>query len=146
MRTLIHSFDNDLIDPYDSENLVKINVTLANSTYFQKGAFCELVPGTTGNQIRPVPSGVTGTPIGVFPRNAITDASGNITSGTPTGGNEFGVTLQSVDLIVNGTFKTADLVQTGAGAINSAYVTPGARNTIGRLLTGTTATGIVKLI
>ncbi|NBW18090.1 MAG: hypothetical protein EBR82_59965 [Caulobacteraceae bacterium] len=145
MRTAIHTFDNDMLDAYDSENVVKVNVTLLGSTYFQKGAFVELVPGTTGNQIRPVPSGVVGTPIGIFPRNAITDASGNITLGTPASGNEFGVTVQSVDMIISGTYKTVDLVQTGAGAINSAYLTPGTRNSIGRLVTGSTANGVAKL-
>ncbi|NBW15432.1 MAG: hypothetical protein EBR82_46300 [Caulobacteraceae bacterium] len=145
MRTLILGFDNDLLQPFDEQNAVQLPVTLATSTYFQKGAFVELVPGGTANQIRPVPSGVVGTPIGLFIRNAITDSAGNITLGTPAAGNEQFATIQSATVMTSGHFKTSDLVQTGAGAINSAYVTPGNRNAIGRLVTGTTANGTIKL-
>jgi hypothetical protein len=149
MRTRLFDISYDVLEAKDPQNVVHISVQPAASTYFQKGAFLQLVAGNV-NQVQPVPSGVTGTPVGICPRDFTTDASSNITFGTPaTGGNEHGATFQSFAMMVNGTFSTADLVQTGAGQIRSAYVgdTSGSLrlNTIGRLIVGTTSQGVVKI-
>ena len=149
MRTRLFDITNDLLEPRDPQNAVHVPFQPTTSTYFQKGAFLQQVAGSP-NILQPVPAGVTGTPVGICPRDFITDSAGNVTFGTPaSGGNEHGATFQSVSMVICGTFSTQDLVQTGAGQIRTAYVgdVSGAlrSTTIGRLVIGTTAQGIVKI-
>jgi len=66
-----------------------------------------------------------------------TDASGNITFGTATGGGEFGQTYKSCPAYENGVFKTTDL----AGLDANAVTVMGAMLTDGTLASGTIRIG-----
>ncbi len=71
---------------------------------------------------------------------AATDSSGNITLGGASGGGDKQQTVTTVPAFISGTFRTEDLVQSGAGMITVANVAD-----MGRLIEGTTQQGLLKL-
>jgi hypothetical protein len=69
-----------------------------------------------------------------------TDSSSNVTFGAQASGNEHGVVFTYVPAYISGTFKTADLVQSGAGSIDANAVTK-----LGRLVEGTISVGLIRI-
>ncbi len=145
MRVLAAQFDELAVTPKNVAMAATEIYTFDSSTYFQAGAFLELKPGSN-NTIRPVPSGVTGTPVGIMPINAMTDSAGNITLGSPAGGNEWGANANITQAVwITGQFDTSQLVQSGAGQIRSQYFQRGNGAQCGTLKIGTTAAGTINL-
>jgi hypothetical protein len=70
-------------------------------------------------------------PVGVLQYACTTDASGNISPGTSTSGNEWGVTRKYASVYMAGEFLTDDLVGLDANAVGK----------LGRLVQGTVAHG-----
>ncbi len=75
--------------------------------------------------------------------DAVTDASSNITFGSQAQ-SEWGESHLTAPVYVAGTFRTDDLVQTGAGAIDQNAVTY-QHPPLGKLMQGTTALGLLRM-
>jgi hypothetical protein len=129
----------DVLQPADSKwAQFTIAVPLKESTTYPQG--CLLEQGTVSGKYQPYSSG---TPALLLKRACITDASGNITFGTATGGMEFGQTYPTADCFYAGLFRTADLPQAGTGAIDANAVSATSNKAIGKLIMGTLAAGLL---
>lgn len=90
----------------------------------------------TVNGAYTIPNGAgTQTAKAILPWDVATDAGGNITLGTTTGGGEFNETWRTVPVYVNGYFATQDLVGLDATAVTQ----------LGHLVTGTTTLGVLVI-
>lgn len=138
-------YTEDYLMPFDTAVTARtISVRIQPSTYVAKGAFLQQVGGSPG-VFQPVPVGVAGTPTTINKRDLITDASGNITFGSPATGMDQAQTYFTADAYYAGVFIAQDLVQTGAGAITAAYFQSNSGRTIGELVSGTITQGIVQI-
>lgn len=72
---------------------------------------------------------------GILPIDVATDPSGRITTGSIAVGNEHGGTKLEQSMIVRGMFRTEDLIGLDSNAVAD----------LGRLVRGTTSTGILQL-
>ena len=125
------------------ELAVTIAVRLPANAVYPKGTVLGEVSATPGLFKAYATGSADGSqiPKAVVPYDVSTDASGNIYFGTAAV-SEFGQFYPSVDVYIAGYFYTADLPQTGIGAIDAnAITTPQLV-----LKQGTLAAGLVKLI
>jgi len=134
-----NTYTNEVLQPYlHADNAAVYPFVPGPSLYFQAGAFLQPL-GSAPTKLIPVPSGVAGTPVAINKRSFSTDANGAITYGSPSGGGEFGQTYTTAECFLRGAFKTADLVQVGAGAISVNYGSGATAQRLGNLLFTTTA-------
>jgi hypothetical protein len=94
-------------------------------------------PGTYGPYSAAATNGLQW-PTGILQYACTTDASGNVSPGTSTSGNEWGVTRKYAPMYVQGEFWCADLV----GLDEAALALPG----FGRLTQGNVTSGRVLLL
>jgi hypothetical protein len=136
------TYTGDYIQPAIREDLaVSIAVKLKASTTYPKG--CIVAQLTADGVFEPYATGGAGgveTAKGILKRACVTDASGNITFGTATGGMEYGQTHLTADIYVAGFFYTADIPQASTGLIDAAGVT----DMGGMIVKGTLADGLLK--
>jgi hypothetical protein len=92
------------------------------------------VAGTAGTYAPYLSGNTNGTqiPKGVLQYACTTDASGNVSPGTSTSGNEWGLTRKYASMYVQGEFSCQDLVGLDANCITVGF---------GRLVQGTVASG-----
>lgn len=100
--------------------------TVATSTAGSAGT-----PGTYGPYSATATNGLQ-LPTGVLQYACTTDASGNVSPGTSTSGNEWGVTRKYAQMYVQGEFSCADLVGLDMNCITVGF---------GRLVQGTVTSG-----
>jgi hypothetical protein len=136
------TYTGDYLQPAIREDLaVSIAVRLKASTTYPKGCVLGMVTadGTYGPYASGASDGTEDAKL-LLKRACITDASGNITFGTATGGMEYGQTHLTADAYAAGFFYTADIPQASTGAIDAAGVT----DLGGKIVKGTLADGILK--
>jgi head decoration protein D len=116
-------------------------VKLPASVTYPKGTVLGEVTATPGTFKAYDDAAVDGTATArcILQRACATDASGNITFGTSATGDAFGQTHKSAPAFFGGSFKTSDLKQSGAGAIDAAAVT----DLGGHLISGTLSNGVL---
>lgn len=130
-----------LVPVYNAEDALRINVKLPASVTYAKGTILGEVTATPGTYAAYASGSSDGsqTPKCILEYACATDASGNITLGTTASGGPFGETLLAAPAYFQGAFKTAELVQSGAGAIDANAVTKlGAH-----LVSGTIVDGVI---
>jgi hypothetical protein len=124
-----------LKDPGDSG---RINVNLKPSSTFAAGTILGEITATPGTYGAYATGNVDGTAAAtlILEYACVTDASGNVTFGTGTAGqSEWGQTYKGAPVFVSGIFATQDLVGLDAGAVTK----------LGRLLQGTTTSGMLAV-
>lgn len=136
------TFTYDYLQPAQSPELADvIRVKLKASTVFPKGCLLGEI-GTTG-VFGPYDNAASdGTEVAklLLKYPCATDASNNITYGGASGGGEWGESEKQAPAYYVGVFFGADLPQSSTGAIDSAGVAD-----LGKLLYGTSATGLLKV-
>jgi hypothetical protein len=134
---------NRLVPVYNAEDALRQPVKLPASVVYAKGTVLGELTATPGT-FKAYTSGASDgsqIPKSILEYACATDASGNITLGGAATGGQFGETRLVVPAYFTGAFKTAELVQTGAGAIDANAVTVlGAH-----LVSGTLADGVIQI-
>ena len=135
--------NNYLVPMYDAEDALCQPVNLPNSVTYAKGTVLGEVTATPGlfKAYASASSDGSQVPKAILQYDCATDSSGNITIGASAGGAAFGVTHKSAPAYFAGTFKTAELVQSGAGAIDANALSAGGW----RLISGSVTDGVVRL-
>lgn len=129
---------------YEPEEEAAIPVALPASVSYLKGTILGEVAATLGTAKAYVDAAGDGSGVAkyILPLDCATDASGNITIGSATAGAmPFGVTAKVVNVYYRGTFKTSELVQSGAGAFDAAA----AADLNAHLISGTLADGVIHI-
>lgn len=133
-----------LVPMYEPEEDCEIPVNLPVSVSYAKGTVLGELTASPGTAKAYTDANSDGSGVAKYllPMDCATDASGNITVGSLTAGAApFGMTAKSVGVYARGTFKTAELVQSGAGAVDAAALADlGAH-----LMYGTIADGVVRI-
>ncbi len=140
--TPLNVIDNRVLRSMNEDRESTVGVKLTASTFYNVG---DLLgdSGVDGTLSR-VPNSGGGTPKAIMPIMATTDASGNITYGTPTTATQFGATYPTVAVLTGGQFKTQDLTQAGPGNIHANFFVPGGpQNGLNAKLIGSTSKGII---
>ena len=139
--TATRTFDCARIVPLE-ESLV-LDVRLKPSTTYQKGSLIGEISGSRGLFADYASGNVDGTetPKAILPYACATDSAGLITFGDVSTGGEVQEKHQVAPAIFLGVVKTADLPQTGVGAIDATAIT----NAGWKLLQGDAADGILSL-
>ena len=134
--------NNYLVPMYDEEAPVK-HVNLPASVVYSKGTLLGPVTATPGLHKAYASGSSDGSqvPNCILQYDCATDSSGNITIGGAAGAAPWGVTQKSAPAYIGGYFKTAELVQSGAGAIDANALS--AANW--HLTDGTVADGVVNI-
>lgn len=133
--------NNYLVPMYDADEALCQPVNLPASVTYAKGTVLGEVTATPG-LFKAYASGSSDgsqVPKAILQYDCATDSSSNITIGAAAGGAAFGVTAKSVPAYFSGYFKTAELVQSGAGAIDANALS--AANW--HLISGSVADGVV---
>ncbi len=78
---------------------------------------------------------------GILEFDCATDSSGNITLGGAATGGEKQQTSASIPVLVAGTFRCEDLVQSGTGALTEL-----AASQLGKVIQGTVTNGLLRLV
>ena len=113
--------NNYLVPMYEPERALVQHVNLPASVTYAKGTVLGEVTATPG-LFKAYASGSSDgseVPKAILQYDCATDSSSNITIGAAAGGAAFGVTSKSAPAYFAGLFKTAELVQSGAGAIDA---------------------------
>jgi hypothetical protein len=129
-----------LVPAKDPDLARMLSIRLKASVTYRAGEALSEVGGTGGVYQLYVDS--TADPAQLLLKYACqTDASGNITYGAGTAGDEHGITHLTVPAYYKGCFKTEDLPQSGAGQLD----TNGLADLKGRLLEGSLVTGLIEI-
>lgn len=146
MPTQTTIYSEDFLQPAEAHDADAqcIFGRLKASTTFPKG--CLVTDGSVPGEYHPYDSAVTlvNTPKGLLKRACITDANGSITFGTATGGMDHGQTYATAAIYIGGTFRTADLPQTGTGALDATAI--GSTKQFAKLVKGSLSAGLLKLL
>ena len=140
MGTAITYFSNNRLQPiYYPETALTISVAIAPSQTIAQGTVLGELTASPG-VYSPYASGHTdGTQTAkvIAEYGMVTDSSGNITFSSTAGtfGGPFGETYLTAPVFYKGTFATADLVGLDATAVTD----------LGRLIQGTTTSGVIEL-
>lgn len=135
---------NQLVPMYEPLEECELPVTLPASVSYAKGTVLGPVTATPGLMKAYVDAATDGSGIAkaILPMDCATDASSNITVGSLTAGAApWGATSKTVNAYFRGTFKTSELVQSGAGAWDAAA----RADLYARLYFGTDADGVVHI-
>ena len=139
-----NTYSNAGIQPmYDGGEAVQLHVALPASVTYAAGTVLGEVTATPG-LFKAYASGSSDgsqVPKAILQYDCATDSSSNITIGAAAGGAPFGVTSKSVPAYFAGLFKTAELVQSGAGAIDANALS--AANW--HLVSGSVADGVLNI-
>lgn len=142
--TATNTYSTDRLVPvYSPEEAKRIEVKLPASIAYAKGTILGEVTATPGTFKAYATAAGDGSGVAklILEYACATDASGNITFGTTAVGGPFGETRLTAPAYYKGTFKTAELVQSGAGAIDADAVA----DLNAHLVSGTLADGVIQI-
>lgn len=145
MPVQTHIYSEDFLQPAEAPDADAqcIFGRLKASTTYQKGSL--VTDGSIPGVYAPYDANVVGesVPRGLLKRACVTDANGSITFGTADTGMDQGQKYSTAPIYTGGTFRTADLPQTGVGAIDATAI--GSTKQFGKLVKGTLSAGLLKL-
>ena len=147
---LINTYDMRQLQPaFPAQHTVlpEIAVRLAPSTTYPMGCLLGEItatPGVYGLYVAANSDGTQNAKL-LMHRACVTDASSNVSFGATATGGEFGQVAQTAPAYFDGVFRTLDLLQTGAGALDATAVLKTDVRHIGLMLQGTLANGLIKI-
>lgn len=132
-----------LVPVYPLPDVARQPVKLPASVVYARGTVLGEVTATPGTFKAYASGNVDGSQTArcILEYDCATDASGNITFGGTAGVEPYGITRPVAPAYFIGSFKTAELVQSGAGAIDAGAVTSMGAH----LISGTLADGVLVI-